>query len=93
MTSHLSLLTESPAAQPVPAEWVQPASMPALVGRRMANLDLLMDCRENAYDEMRRLVPGLAWSAEERAELSLAQRAATERFEELNRQVRSFRSI
>jgi hypothetical protein len=68
-------------------------TLPSDAAGRMASLDLLMSSREDAYDEMRRLVPGLAWSAAERVELTVRQRVATERFEELNRQVRGFRSL
>lgn len=81
--SHLSALTDPTAA----------LTGPMMAAGRMANLDLLMDRREDAYEAMRRLVPGLAWSLAERAEMTALQLAATERFEELNRQVRSFRSV
>jgi hypothetical protein len=58
----------------------------------MAHLDLLMSSREDAYEDMRRSIPGLAWSAAERVDLTSRQQAATARFDELNRLVRDYRS-
>jgi hypothetical protein len=59
----------------------------------MANLDLLMSSREEAYEEMRLAIPGLAWTLADRVELTARQIAAKERFDELNRLVRGFRSV
>jgi hypothetical protein len=59
----------------------------------MAHLNLLMSSREDAYEEMRRAIPGLAWTLADRAELTARQIAAKARFDELNRQVRGFRSV
>jgi hypothetical protein len=59
---------------------------------RMANLDRLMQCREDAYNEMRRVVPQLAGDPSRMGRLTSRQVAATELFEGLDAAIRDFRS-